>query len=192
MDLAKMAAMLRIISPLEDADFRIWRQTRTGLLSYPLQPDAARAHLAASLYLQMALRPHIVHIVGHTEADHAATGGDVIDAARMARRAIDNALRGAPDMLADPALQARVETLLSEAKLTLNAIRGLAASGVEDALADAETLTRAVKLGILDAPHLRNNRFARGEVRTAIVGGACLVVNEEGRAISERERLSLL
>lgn len=192
MDLAKMAAMLRIISPLEDADFRIWRQTRTGLLSYPLQPDAARAHLAASLYLQMALRPHIVHIVGHTEADHAATGGDVIDAARMARRAIDNALRGAPDMLADPALQARVETLLSEAKLTLNAIRGLAASGVEDALADAETLTRAVKLGILDAPHLRNNRFARGEVRTAIVGGACLVVNEEGRAISEHERLSLL
>jgi len=140
----------------------------------------------------MALRPHIVHIVGHTEADHAATGGDVIDAARMARRAIDNALRGAPDMLADPALQARVETLLSEAKLTLNAIRGLAASGVEDALADAETLARAVKLGILDAPHLRNNRFARGEVRTAIVGGACLVVNEEGRAISERERLSLL
>jgi len=38
MDLAKMAAMLRIIAPLEDENFRIWRQTRTGLLSYPLQP----------------------------------------------------------------------------------------------------------------------------------------------------------
>ena len=28
----------------------------------------ARAHLAASVYLQMALKPHIVHVVGHTEA----------------------------------------------------------------------------------------------------------------------------
>jgi len=29
--------------------------------------------------------PHIVHIVGHTEADHAATAGDVIEASQMAR-----------------------------------------------------------------------------------------------------------
>ncbi len=129
MDLAKMAAMLRLIAPLESADFHIWRQTRTGLLSYPLQPDAARAHLAASIYLQMALRPHIVHIVGHTEADHAATGQDVIEAARMARRAIDNSLRGAPDMLADPAVQQRIETLVIEAEFTLGAIRALAEPG---------------------------------------------------------------
>ena len=33
-----------------------------GLLSYPLDPAAARAHLAVSIYLQMALRPHIVTI----------------------------------------------------------------------------------------------------------------------------------
>ena len=30
-------------------DFRIWRQTRTGLLSYPVDKDAARAHLAATI-----------------------------------------------------------------------------------------------------------------------------------------------
>jgi hypothetical protein len=34
----------------------VWRQTRTGLLSYPLDDDAARAHLAASIYVQMALK----------------------------------------------------------------------------------------------------------------------------------------
>ena len=71
----------------------------------------------------MALRPHIVHIVGHTEADHAATGEDVIEAAQMARRAIENALRGAPDMLADPAVQKRIDELVSEAGVTLDAIR---------------------------------------------------------------------
>ncbi len=82
MDLAKMLACLSMISKLERSDFRIWRQTRTGLLSYPVDPVAARAHLAASIYLQMAIKPHIVHIVGHTEAHHAATAEDVIEAAQ--------------------------------------------------------------------------------------------------------------
>jgi hypothetical protein len=66
MDLAKMLATLDLIAPLAGPDFCIWRQTRTGLLSYPLDPVAGRAHLAASVYLQMALKPHIVHVVGHT------------------------------------------------------------------------------------------------------------------------------
>ena len=57
MDLAKMLAIKALIEPLEDENFRIWRQTRTGLLSYPLEENAARAHLAASIYLQMALKP---------------------------------------------------------------------------------------------------------------------------------------
>jgi len=68
MDLAKMLAVLDLLEPLSGPDFHIWRQTRTGLLSYPLDLDAARAHLAASVYVQMVLRPHIVHVVGHTEA----------------------------------------------------------------------------------------------------------------------------
>ncbi|MDP2995128.1 MAG: cobalamin B12-binding domain-containing protein, partial [Anaerolineales bacterium] len=78
MDLAKMLAILEMVAPLSRPDFHIWKQTRTGLLSYPLDPEAARGHLAASIYLQMALRPEIIHIVGHTEADHAATAEDVI------------------------------------------------------------------------------------------------------------------
>src|SRR4030042_346791 len=93
--------ILKLIEPLAGADFRIWRQTRTGLLSYPLDVDAARAHLAASVYLQMALRPHIVHIVGHTEAHHAATAADVIEACNLARRAIENAIQGQPDATTD-------------------------------------------------------------------------------------------
>lgn len=191
MDLAKMAAMLRIIAPLEDENFRILRQTRTGLLSYPLQPAAARAHLAASIYLQMAVRPHIVHIVGHTEADHAATADDIIEAAQMARRSIENALR-APDLLADPAVQRRIHTLVQDAHLTLEAIRSLAGADVEDPLTDADVLTEAVKRGIMDAPHLRNNRFARGEIRTSFINGACVTVDERGREIKEKDRLNAL
>jgi methylmalonyl-CoA mutase cobalamin-binding subunit len=190
MDLAKMAAMLRMIEPLQSDDFRIWRQTRTGLLSFPLEPAEARAHLSASIYLQMALKPHIIHIVGHTEADHAATAADVIEAARMARRAVENSLRGAPDMLADPQIQARIDELVQESEETLAAIRSLGGENHLDPLIDAEVLARAVSIGILDAPHLRNNPFARGVIRTSILGGACKVVDDRGHAVLEAERLA--
>ncbi len=161
-------------------------------MSYPLQEDAARAHLAASIYLQMALKPHIVHIVGHTEADHAATAEDVIAASRMARKVIDNALAGQPDMTQDPAVQAQAAHLVSEARVTLDAIRNLADGSTADPLMDPETLTRAVTTGILDAPHLKNNPFAKGAIRTRIHRGACVAVDAAGQPLSEAERITLL
>ncbi len=179
MDLAKMLAMLETIAPLAGVDFRIWKQTRTGLLSYPLDADAARAHLAASVYLQMAVKPHIVHIVGHTEAHHAATADDIIESCKLARRAIENAVRGQPDMTADPAVQQRKEELARGAQTMLNAIRALAEPEVSDPFTDPPTLARAVTLGILDAPHLRHNPFARGQVVTRIDSrGACVSADQ--------------
>lgn len=192
MDLAKMLAILDLIEPLGGSGFRIWLQTRSGLLSYPLDPEAARAHLAASIYLQMALKPHIVHVVGHTEAHHAATAEDVLAAGKIARRAIQNALHGAPDMTADPAVQARRAELVTEARVTLDSIRSLAAPGAADPLTDPATLARAVTSGILDAPHLRNNSFARGEIITRIVDGACVAVDSNGRPLPEVKRLQRL
>ncbi len=190
MDLAKMLAMLDIIEPLAGEDFRIWRQTRTGLLSYPLQIDAARAHLAASVYVQMAVRPHIVHVVSYTEADHAATAGDVIESCQLARRAIENALRGAPDLTADPRVQARRAELVQQAQITLAAIAALAEQEVEDPFTDPGTLARAVQAGILDAPQLRNNRFAPGAINSRYAAGACVAVDSAGRPWPEQARLA--
>jgi hypothetical protein len=143
------------------------------------------------VYLQMALRPHIVHVVGHTEAHHAATAADVIEACKLARRAIENALRGQPDMTADPAIQQRKEELVREAQMTLAAIHSLADPGVTDPLTDPVVLARAVTAGILDAPHLRNNPFARGQIVTRVdERGACVAVDPaRGRALSEQERI---
>ena len=189
MDLAKMLAVLELIDPLMGPDFRIWRQTRTGLLSYPLDPSAARAHLATSVYVQMALLPHIVHVVGHTEAHHAATADDVIEACGLARKAIENALQGAPVMSADPAIQERQVELVHEAQVTLAAIRELAVDDVDDPLSDPQTLARAVTSGILDAPQLCNNPFGRGEIHTRVIHGACMAVGRDGKPLSEAERL---
>jgi hypothetical protein len=209
MDLAKMLALLELISPLSqhgaqarqgrgaggspiqwgEGDFRIWRQTRIGLLSHPLDPDAARGHLAASTYLQMALKPHIYHIVGHTEAHHAASADDVIEASKIARRAITNAL-GAPDMTQIPAVQARAAELVAEARVTLAAIRRLADQGVDDPWADAATLAKAVTSGVLDAPQLKNNPFGLGSIQTRIIDGACVASDDLGHPLSEKQRLS--
>ncbi len=190
MDLAKMLAVLGLIAPLAlTGQFRIYKQTRTGLLSYPVEVNAARAHLSASIYLQMALKPDVIHVVGHTEADHAATGEDVIEAARMARRAIENAM-GQPDLTADPDVMARKDELVEQARVTLEAIKAIAPASVSDPWTDPATLAKSVSLGIMDAPQLRNNEYARGEIITRVdERGASVVVDSAGKSISERERL---
>jgi hypothetical protein len=168
----------------------MWKQTRIGLLSHPLNPDAARGHLAAATYLQMALKPHIYHIVGHTEAHHAATAEDVIDAGCIVRRAIDNAM-GAPDMTADPRVRRRVKQLIAESNKLLEAIRALSTSS-SDPFTDPVVLTRAVTSGILDAPQLINNKFGRGLVKTCIVHGASVCMDAKRRPISEYRRIKAL
>jgi hypothetical protein len=140
----------------------------------------------------MALKPHIVHVVGYSEAHHAATADDVIASCKLARRAIENALVGQPDMTADPRVQARRTQLVAEAQVALQAIVALADSKNEDPLTTPGVLAKAVTQGILDAPQLRNNPFGRGRVNTRIVGGQCLAIDSTGNALSERERLDHL
>jgi hypothetical protein len=192
MDVAKMLAVLKIIAPLESPNFRIWRQTRTGLLSYPVDSTAARSHLATSVYLQMALKPHIVHVVGHSEAHHAATADDVIEACGIARKAIDNALSGAPDMTSDPLIQVQADHLVAEAEFTLQEIRHLGTDMSSDPWADPATLEKSIRLGVLDAPHLQNNPFALGQINTRIINGSCVATDPQGVPLSEAARLGML
>jgi hypothetical protein len=189
MDLAKCLAQIELAEKLTGEGFRVWRQTRTGLLSYPLEPAAARAHLAQSIALQMAVRPHIVHIVGYTEADHAATADEVIESSRMAGHVIDIALQGNPDMTSDPLVVERKQELIHETEVLLDAMRSLKPD-VSDPFLDAQVLCDAVAIGLLDAPQLVNNRYARGAIKTRSIDGAIRVVDDQGRAVSERERVS--
>jgi hypothetical protein len=192
MDLAKQLAKAELAESLVDERFRVWRQTRTGLMSYPVHPEAARGHLGASIYLQMAMRPHIVHVVGYCEADHAARPEEVIESCHMARRAIENALRGAPDMTTDPKIQQRRAALKTEAMAIVAGMRELGKDVPGDPLLNAEVLARSVEAGLLDAPNLRGNPYACGQVRTRAVGGAVVAVGESGCPLEERERVARL
>ncbi|MBE3599346.1 MAG: cobalamin B12-binding domain-containing protein [Limnochordaceae bacterium] len=193
MDLAKMLAKVELIESLHDERFATLRETRVGLSSHPADLLVAKGHLGASVLLQMALRPHIVHVVAFCEADHAATPAEIVESVKIARGAIKDALGGLPDMAADPRVQERKQELVAEAGVILEAIRELAPQGTKDPWADAGTLARAVHAGIIDAPHLRNNPEARGEVVTRIIGGACRAVDPSTeRVMPEADRVRRL
>jgi hypothetical protein len=74
----------------------------------------------------------------------------------------------------------------------MQSIRELGGPGVKEPLIDPTTLSLAVDKGILDAPQLRNNPFARGKIKTRIIKGACIAIDASGRQLSEKERIANL
>lgn len=189
MDLAKMLAKIELIESLQDENFKVYRQARAGLASFPGDLSQAKGQLASSAYLAMAIRPHIYHVVGFCEAHHAATAEDIIESCKIVRGVIRNAFLGLPDMVNDPVIQERKNQLIKEAMVILNAIKQLN-PGAEDPLADADTIAKAIELGILDAPHLKGNPAACGRLVTRLVNGALYAYDpEENRVLTEEERI---
>ncbi len=191
MDLARCLAILELSGRFASDEFRIFLQTRTGLLSYPVDLRRARAHLAQSTMLQMAVRPDIIHVVGYNEAKHAASADEVIESAIMTQEVVETALRGSPDMTGDAAVQRRKQQLVEETTLLLDAIVALG-EGAPDPLSDPVTLAKAVAMGLLDAPQLINNPYAPGRVRTRSIDGAIQAVDQQGRPLDEAARLASL
>ncbi len=186
-----MLAKKELIATLRGPSFEVWTETRAGLSSYPADLSEAKGHLAYSTALQMALEPHIIHVVAFTEAHHAVQAHEVIESCKIARRVIEKVLHDFPDLTDDERVQQRKETLKKEAQTLLEAIRRLGESrGVDDPWGDPETITAAVEMGLIDAPHLRNNPAAKGTVVTQIVDGACVAVDlETRRPLTEEERI---
>ncbi|WZL72435.1 methionine synthase [Clostridiaceae bacterium 35-E11] len=192
MDLAKMLAKIELIESLQDTNFTTYRQVRAGLASLSADLDVAKGQLAASTYLAMSIQPHIVHVVGFSEADHAAKPEDVIESCKIVRGVIRSTLHGTVDMGNDPIVQSRKKELIHEAKVLLNKIKELYPEN-QDPWTDPIVLADVIKRGIIDAPHLRGNPSAKGTLETRIIDGKCLAYSKSmNRHISEEERLSTL
>ena len=192
MDLGKMLAKIELIESLEDEDFKVYREARAGLTSFPADLYAAKGQLAASAYLALNIKPHIYHVVGYCEAHHAADAKDVIESCKIVRGIIKNDFLGSVDMRKDPNVQRRKEELIREAKDILEGIR-LLGKDCEDPFSDPDNLARAVHCGIFDAPQLVGNPDARGEIKTRMVAGRLYSYNEEeGRIIPEKERVAAI
>ncbi|MBE6082892.1 cobalamin B12-binding domain-containing protein [Acidilutibacter cellobiosedens] len=189
MDLAKMLAMIELIENLEDENFRVYRQARAGLASFPTNLYQAKGQLASSAYLSMAIKPHIYHVVGYCEAHHAATADDIIESCMIVRGVLKNIFLGDINMVDDIDVQRRKAQLIKDGSIIINSIKSLSNSS-KDPLTDPVILEEAVKIGILDAPHLKGNSAACGKLTTRIVNGGMYPFDEKlNRVITEGERI---
>jgi hypothetical protein len=155
--------------------------------------DQAKGHIGSSVHTMMAIRPHIVHVVGYSEANYHVGPKELIESCRIATGSVRNALLGLPDPMKDPQIVARRDEVLADANVLLEKIREIAKGAVVDPWTDPKALAQAVKMGILDAPHLLGNPVARGKTITRMIDGASRAVDPStGRPMTEHERLRWL
>lgn len=192
MDFAKVLAMIEMVESLEDENFHTYRETRTGLALLNADENVAKGQLAASTYMQMMVKPHIIHVVGYCEADHAATAEEVIESCKIVKGVIRHTLNDNLSLAEEPHIRKRKEELINEAKVLIEFIcKEYSAS--EDPLADPEVLSDCVKRGYIDAVHIKKNEEYKGTLQTKIVDGKCLAYDKADNVIlNERERLERL
>ncbi|HHX92435.1 MAG TPA: cobalamin B12-binding domain-containing protein [Clostridiales bacterium] len=192
MDYARILAMIDMVESLEDDCFTTYRQTRAGLPLFNADPDIAKGQLAASTFMQMNVRPHIIHVVGYCEADHAASASEVIESCKIVRGVIRHTMGENFSIEKDERIAERKEKLLAEANVFLDFVRNRYDSD-PDPLASADVLADIVRKGYMDAAHIvKNDKFC-GDLCTTFVDGACVAFDKETKEVlHESERLARL
>jgi hypothetical protein len=186
---------------------RLWRETRTGIDSFPPDLDQARHQLARSTFLQLLMNPHIIHLVSYCEALYIAGTDDIIDSSRLIRRCVRVFREHAPDLLRlrqHPLVVERRTHLVREARTTLRAIAGLVGgplppnaplSTLIPRLANPDNLIRALEVGVMAAPGIFHPDFsaARNIVTAPVTSGFIECLDpESGVVLREAERLASL
>lgn len=192
MDLARILAMIEMVDSLIDDNFMVYRETRAGLPLFSADEDVAKGQLASSTFMQMVVKPHIMHVVGYCEADHAASAEDVISSCKIVKGVIRHVVNEDYSIQQDKEIQERKNELVSEAKYLLEFIRQ-EYKNVSSPLTDSVVLADCIKRGIIDAVHIvKNNKF-RGNLYTKIIKGKCVAYDKDiCRVLSEKERLDKL
>ncbi|MBN2408223.1 MAG: cobalamin B12-binding domain-containing protein [Candidatus Aminicenantes bacterium] len=188
MDLGKMLAKKELIASLHDEQFTSFTEVRAGIAHFSSVPEVAQGQLAASGVVSLALNPHILHVVGYSEGDHAAYPDEVVHSCHIVHGTLKNCLEGMPDMKSDPEVQKRKQELIGEAQVLLGAISELGKRESEDSWTDAAVLARAIKEGLLDTPHFKGNPHLCGKISTRLIDGAWHAVDGAGKILREAER----
>lgn len=192
MDLARILAMMEMTESLNDEGFHAIRETRAGLPLFCADPDVAKGQLAASTFMQMIIRPHIMHVVAYCEANHAAQAEDVIESCKIVKGVIRHTLNDTFSVEKDSWVLERKNELLREANVVLDFIKK-EYSDYDDPLTNSEVLAECVKKGYIDAPHIVKNQKYCGNLATKFKDGKCLAYDKESsRFINEAERLQHL
>lgn len=189
MDIAKMLAKNELIESLQDGGFKVYREVRAGIAHFSPLPSVAQGQLAASAVISLALKPHILHVVGYSEGDHAVYPDELIESCQIVHGVLSDCLYGLPDMETDRRIQDRKRELIAEARTLLDAIKRFGAASSDDPWSDPRVLTGAIENGLLDTPHFRGNPHLCGKILTRLIDGAWYAVDEAtGEPVGEEER----
>jgi methylmalonyl-CoA mutase cobalamin-binding subunit len=193
MDIAKMLAKNELIEELCDDSFTFFRQVRAGLAHFSSDPSFAQGQLAASAVISLALKPHILHVVGFSEGDHAIFPDELIQSCNIVHGVLHNTLYGMPDLTDNLRVRSRKEELKSEAKILLGELKRIGADESNDPWSDPDIISGAIKTGLLDTPHFHGNPHLCGKITTRLIDGAWYVINRDtGEKITETERIANL
>jgi hypothetical protein len=84
----------------------------------------------------------------------------------------------------------RKSGLIADAGLIIEGIKALDKNKkYGDPLISPVIISKAIKSGILDAPHLCGVKAANGTIRTMIIDGKNVAVDEDYKPVSEKDRL---
>lgn len=130
-DLAKMMASYELIEPLcRHFTFKIHKQTRSGLPSFPPNLNQAKGHLAFGIYTQLYMSPDILHVVTHSEAHHEASADDIIESCEIVKQVCwDFAKGNVPQIWEESLVKERIEELKENAMY--NVLHGAILGGYE-------------------------------------------------------------
>ncbi len=137
------------------------------------------------------MRPDILHVVSYSEASHAARPEEIIESCNIVDQVIDQVYSSKLNVIDDRVTQ-RKEDLIKQARWIIDLIPSLTKSTdeIQNPYINLEALTRLVKHGIFDAPHLKNNKYAQGKIKTKIIDGACISWDDQlQKPIDEIERI---
>jgi hypothetical protein len=193
MDIAKMLAKNELIEELSDDTFSVIREVRAGLAHFSPDPSFAMGQLAASAVISLSLKPHILHVVGFSEGDHAIFPDELIQSCNIVHGVLHNVLYGMPDLTSDPGVISRKQELISEAGVLLEELKRRGSWESNDPWSDPSSLSDAVRSGLFDTPHFQGNPHLCGNITTRLINGAWYAIDREtGDIIMEKERISIL
>jgi hypothetical protein len=189
MDIAKMLAKKELIEELKDQKFNVVREVRAGIAHFSAIPSIAQGQLAASAVISLSMKPHILHVVGYTEGDHAVFSEELINSCNIIHGVLQDCLNGLPDMKLDPVVIKQKDNLKKDARVLLDALIKLGSGKTGDAWSDPLLIEKAIAIGLLDAPHFKGNSNLCGKILTRLIDGYwCAIDKNTGEPVSETER----
>ena len=197
-DLAKARALLKIVRPLEDREFRVIYQPRAGLDYF--SPDAQRAkqQLAAvtalmdDVELENTQSPEIIHVVSYSEALFLANPDVVNESVQITRAALNlypsfRKTNAVEDIIRSKELAENTEEMWADAVVLIKDME----ESIQD-LYTSEGLYAVFKMGYFPVPYLWEGKeeFSNAVAwTTKISDGGIYVVDEWGKKMSVQERL---